>query len=320
MMCLLEPMRRLFTNLLLLTFSATVMMACSTSKPTASTTSSNAESENKEEIVLNDTRDAAEIEKLFWARRDSTTLNYAKADVDFMQGMIAHHSQALIMSSLAKPNNASKSVQTLAARIINAQKDEIAIMQRWLSDRDETVPQVTVDGLNLIITPGKTPSLTFDQESVVHRAHEQMGHGDHHAKKPDEKPEEMRDKMHAEMDKELNHSSHMGHMANNGTGGGNMDMGGMMHDHSDMAGMLNQTQLEELAMAKGKDFDRLFLRYMIKHHAGAITMVNDLVRTDGAAQEVGIGKLAGDINVDQKTEIERMRLMLMQIMQAEQSE
>lgn len=66
-------MRRLFTNLLLLTFSATVMMACSTSKPTASTTSSNAEAENKEEIVLNDTRDAAEIEKLFWARRDSTT-------------------------------------------------------------------------------------------------------------------------------------------------------------------------------------------------------------------------------------------------------
>lgn len=132
------------------------MMACSTSKPTASTTSSNAEAENKEEIVLNDTRDAAEIEKLFWARRDSTTLNYAKADVDFMQGMIAHHSQALIMSSLAKPNNASKSVQTLDARIINAQKDEIAIMQRWLSDRDETVPQVTVDGLNLIITPGKT--------------------------------------------------------------------------------------------------------------------------------------------------------------------
>jgi uncharacterized protein (DUF305 family) len=59
---------------------------------------------------------------------------------------------------------------------------------------------------------------------------------------------------------------------------------------------------------------------MIQHHAGAITMVNDLVKTDGAAQEVSIGKLAGDINVDQKTEIERMRLMLMQIMQAEQSE
>ncbi|MGB0346136.1 MAG: DUF305 domain-containing protein, partial [Balneolaceae bacterium] len=59
---------------------------------------------------------------------------------------------------------------------------------------------------------------------------------------------------------------------------------------------------------------------MIQHHAGAITMVNELVSIDGAAQEVSIGKLAGDINVDQKTEIERMRLMLMQILESEGSE
>ncbi|MBO6794389.1 MAG: DUF305 domain-containing protein [Balneolaceae bacterium] len=305
-------MNRLFLNMLVIIASAGLLLACSTSKQTATATNTN-ETSNQEEVTLNDTRDKKDIEELFWARRDSTKMNYAKADVEFMQGMIGHHSQALIMSSLAKPNDASKSVQTLAARIINAQKDEIAIMQRWLSDRNEMVPQVTIDGLNLILTPGKTPSLTFNQDAVVHRMHEQLGHGDHHPKKADEKPEEMRDKMHAEMDKELNKSSHMGHKANNG-------MDGMMHDHSDMPGMLSQTQLEELAMTKGTDFDRLFLRYMIQHHAGAITMVNDLVRTDGAAQEVSIGKLAGDINVDQKTEIERMRLMLMQIMQAEQSQ
>ena len=91
-----------------------------------------------------------------------------------------------------------------------------------------------------------------------------------------------------------------------------MDHSGM-HDHSSMPGMLTQKQLEELALAKGTEFDRLFLTYMIQHHTGAIIMVKDLVETDGAAQEVQIGKLAGEINVDQKTEIERMRLMLMEV-------
>ena len=86
-----------------------------------------------------------------------------------------------------------------------------------------------------------------------------------------------------------------------------------MHDHSGMPGMLTQEQLEELALAKGTEFDRLFLTYMIQHHTGAIIMVKELVETDGAAQELQIGKLAGEINVDQKTEIERMRLMLMEV-------
>ena len=86
-----------------------------------------------------------------------------------------------------------------------------------------------------------------------------------------------------------------------------------MHDHSGMPGMLTQEQLEELALAKGTDFDRLFLTYMIQHHTGAIIMVKDLVETDGAAQELQIGELAGEINVDQQTEIERMRLMLMEV-------
>ena len=86
-----------------------------------------------------------------------------------------------------------------------------------------------------------------------------------------------------------------------------------MHDHSSMPGMLTQAQLEELARAKGAEFDQLFLTYMIQHHTGAIIMVKDLVETDGAAQELQIGELAGEINVDQQTEIERMRLMLMEV-------
>ena len=86
-------------------------------------------------------------------------------------------------------------------------------------------------------------------------------------------------------------------------------------NHSSMPGMLTQKQLEELALAKGTEFDRLFLTYMIQHHIGAIIMVKDLVETDGAAQELQIGELAGEINVDQKTEIERMRLMLIEIVE-----
>ena len=96
-------------------------------------------------------RDHAELEALFWARQDSLRSVYTQADVNFMVGMIGHHAQALIMSRLAPENGASQSVQTLAARIINAQNDEIETMQRWLRDRGEPVPQIHIDGLNLMI-------------------------------------------------------------------------------------------------------------------------------------------------------------------------
>ncbi len=318
-----------FKNLIYFVFLVGTLSACSSTKEVA--TADTSESDNDEVVAQNTRENNDELETLFWARRDSTTLNFVQADVDFMQGMIGHHSQALIMSSLAKPNNASRSVQTLAARIINAQRDEIRIMQQWLADRNQTVPQVKIEGLNLILTPGSTPKLDFTEEAVISglSRHTEDDHSVHREQDMDfekkEKPEEMRDKMHQDMDAQLNRSSNMGHMANNGMGEdeedhANMDHSMMMHDHSDMPGMLNQTQLEELAVAQGKDFDKLFLRYMIQHHAGAITMVNKLVETDGAVQDVGIGKLAGDINVDQKTEIERMRLMLYQIMEAEEGE
>lgn len=68
-----------------------------------------------------------------------------------MTGMIGHHAQALVMSRLAPTNGASPAVQRLAARIINAQKDEIATMQKWLRDREQPVPEVHIDGLKLTI-------------------------------------------------------------------------------------------------------------------------------------------------------------------------
>src|SRR5947207_8604097 len=67
------------------------------------------------------------------ARADSIRHPYTAADVEFMTHMIGHHAQAIVMSRWAPTHGASASVLTLASRIINAQQDEIATMQRWLA-------------------------------------------------------------------------------------------------------------------------------------------------------------------------------------------
>jgi uncharacterized protein (DUF305 family) len=77
-----------------------------------------------------------------------------------------------------------------------------------------------------------------------------------------------------------------------------------------MPGMLTQEQLNELDAARGPDFDRLFLTDMIQHHQGAVDMVHDLFATDGAGQDQLAFKIASDIQVDQTTEIARMKQML----------
>ena len=88
-----------------------------------------------------------------------------------------------------------------------------------------------------------------------------------------------------------------------------MKMDGMEHEMT-MPGMLTDSQMKELDGARGKEFDRLFLTYMIQHHRGAVTMVKDLFDTNGAAQDVSVYKLASDVHADQTTEIERMQKML----------
>jgi uncharacterized protein (DUF305 family) len=77
-----------------------------------------------------------------------------------------------------------------------------------------------------------------------------------------------------------------------------------------MPGMLTEVQMRELDQARGSDFDRLFLTYMIQHHKGAVTMVNELFGTQGAAREETTFKLGNDVSVDQTTEIARMQRML----------
>ena len=161
---------------------------------------------------------------------------YAAADIHFMDGMIAHHAQALVMAGWASSHGASTSVQTLADRITNAQRDEIALMQRWLRDRDQPVPDANPHGMM-------------------------------------------------------------------------MNMNGMEHEML-MPGMLTESQLKQLDEARSKEFDRLFLSFMIQHHRGAVTMVKDLFDTYGAAQDATVFKIASDISADQTTEIDRMQKML----------
>lgn len=219
----------------------------------------------------------SELEALYWERQQEARERYTEADVDFMTGMIGHHAQALIMSDLAPTNGASPGVQRLAARIINAQRDEIETMQRWLEDRGRPVPRVHIEGTRLMIHM-EAPD---DEEAHGGMAHAETDH--------------------AGMDH--------GNMDHGDMDHGQMDHGAG-HDHASMPGMLTQAQLDELAAARGPEFDRLFLRYMIGHHAGAVIMVDDLFGADGAAQDGGTFKVASDIQVDQRTEIARMQQML----------
>jgi uncharacterized protein (DUF305 family) len=77
-----------------------------------------------------------------------------------------------------------------------------------------------------------------------------------------------------------------------------------------MPGMLTAEEMNRLAAAKGVEFDRLFLEYMIKHHAGALVMVADLFSAPGAGQEAEIFAFASDVDADQLIEIRRMESML----------
>jgi uncharacterized protein (DUF305 family) len=176
--------------------------------------------------------DAAAIAR---AQADSARHPWTAADARFMTHMIGHHAQAIVMANWAPTHGASPSILILAARIINAQQDEIATMQRWLRDRRQPVPEA-VPGMKMV-------------------------------------------------------------------------MDGVEHVML-MPGMLTEAQMAELDRARGKEFDRLFLTYMIQHHQGATSMVSDLFGSYGAGQDETVFKFASDVNVDQTTEIERMQRML----------
>ena len=80
-----------------------------------------------------------------------------------------------------------------------------------------------------------------------------------------------------------------------------------------MPGMLTDAQMARLDSARGIEFDRLFLTWMIQHHQGAIAMVDTLFNTPGAAQDEVVFKFANDVQIDQSEEIQRMQLMLLEL-------
>ena len=169
-------------------------------------------------------------------RRFGITQPYSDADISFMTGMIPHHAQAVIMGKWAPTHGARTDVGILCARIVVGQTDEIKLMQTWLADRGQPVPDATSTRMK-------------------------------------------------------------------------MKMNGMEHDML-MPGMLTDEEMAELDKSRGTEFDRLFLVGMIKHHQGAIDMVNDLFAAYGAAQDDTIFKFASDVFADQSIEIERMKEML----------
>jgi uncharacterized protein (DUF305 family) len=88
-----------------------------------------------------------------------------------------------------------------------------------------------------------------------------------------------------------------------------MTMNGVEHDML-MPGMLTDEELAELDKARGSDFDRLFLAAMIRHHQGAIAMVDELEAAPGSRQDEVVFRFSSDVYADQTTEIERMEKML----------
>lgn len=97
------------------------------------------------------------------------------------------------------------------------------------------------------------------------------------------------------------HAHHAG-MDMSTTGSGSMN--GMM------PGMLTTAQMDTLKSAKGSAFDWYFLTFMIQHHRGAISMVDELMGAKGAANDDDVFKFVSDVVADQSTEIDRMELML----------
>ena len=154
---------------------------------------------------------------------------YTKADVEFMQMMIAHHAQAIVMAKMAETNGANPSVLKLSRKIDQSQIPEIQIMQDWLRRHDQFAPDTS-----------------------------------------------------------------------------------SWHDVQ-MDGMLTEAELKTMNEAKGVAFDRLFLNGMIKHHAGAIKMVDELFKSPGAGQEVDANVFANDVVAAQTAEIGIMKRLLAQL-------
>lgn len=152
---------------------------------------------------------------------------FTAADTMFIQGMIPHHQQALTMTALVTDRTKNADIRLLAKRIDVSQRDEISLMQQWLTERN-----VPTSGPN---------------------------------------------------------AGHTGHEL--------------------MPGMLTPEQLDQLKQARDAEFDKLFLTLMIRHHEGAVSMVEELYASGGGL-EPAADQFAREFEADQSIEIARMQKML----------
>jgi uncharacterized protein (DUF305 family) len=99
---------------------------------------------------------------------------FTKDDVEFMQGMIAHHSQAIVMSRMAESHGANPQVLKLSNKIDQSQVPEIRIMQAWLGRNNQYVPDtaswhhVTMSGM---LTPAQMQELDAAKGTDFDRAY-----------------------------------------------------------------------------------------------------------------------------------------------------
>lgn len=105
------------------------------------------------------------------AQAEAEAAKFAPADVEFMQGMIPHHAQAIIMSRWAMARTARHDVRILAEKIINAQTDEIRSMRRWLAERGQEVPDSNSTRhrmkMNGIVHDMLMPGMLTDQQMAA---------------------------------------------------------------------------------------------------------------------------------------------------------
>lgn len=127
-------------------FLVPLLAACAAGPEPAPPTPPSSETEAPSDALSN-----AEIEAIYRQRIEESRTRFTEADVRFMNHMIHHHAQAVEISRFAPDRAASDQIKTLAARIINAQRDEIALMQRWLEDRGQPVPELHEMGDRIMV-------------------------------------------------------------------------------------------------------------------------------------------------------------------------
>jgi uncharacterized protein (DUF305 family) len=99
---------------------------------------------------------------------DVSRVGHTAADTRFMQGMIAHHAQAVEMTELLSTRTSSDAMRKLAGRIQASQTDEIKMMERWLSSHGEEVPSAHAHHMmGTTLMPGMLTQEELDRLAAV---------------------------------------------------------------------------------------------------------------------------------------------------------